>query len=261
MMQIIQPAFQHLREQILGQQPGILGKKAEHDAIEETGDAQVFALRKVGFGPRFGIGQFLGLPFLQGFGHLGNGLRQFLSDLRGGALGFEEFGIFKHGPQNPPVLRAVNLVVGELVGFLDRAVEIGLDDIPVEITHHQQRRIKERLPVPLELLVRFIQILLLALVFPAEAILFPHIGKPAFSRVTAIWRFNIEQLGVLDDALLETEKIIAGRIGLHWGLVAQQTTKVVEMLHVTGGFLALVAGPFLFKLGDCHFRKAVMPQN
>ena len=45
------------------------------------------------------------------------------------------------------MFRPVNLIVGEFVGFLDRAVEIGADDVAVEITGDQQRRIEQRFAI------------------------------------------------------------------------------------------------------------------
>ena len=85
--------------------------------------------------------------------------------------GLRKFGIFEHGAEHAQVFRAVNLGVGELVGLLDRAVEVGADDVAVEIADDQQGRIEQRLAVAEQLLVGFVEVLLLALVFPAEAVL------------------------------------------------------------------------------------------
>jgi len=42
------------------------------------------------------------------------------------------------------MFRPVNLIAGEFVGFLHRAVEIGADDVKVKIADDQQRRIEQR---------------------------------------------------------------------------------------------------------------------
>ena len=85
--------------------------------------------------------------------------------------------------ENPQVLRAVNLVIGELVGFLDGAVEVGADDVAVEIADDEQGRVEQALAVAEQLLVGFVEALLLALVFPAEKVLLPHVGKAALRRL------------------------------------------------------------------------------
>ena len=59
--------------------------------------------------------------------------------------------------------------------------------------------------------------------------------------------FEVEKLRVLDDALLEAKEIAAAGVGFRGRRLAQQSAKVVEMPLVGGGFLALVAGPFLFE--------------
>ena len=120
---------------------------------------------------------------LQGAGDLGDRLGECFGDLRGGALRFEEIGILEQRAEKAQILRAINLVVGELVGLLDRAVEVGADDVAVEIADDQQRRIEQRFAVAEQLLVGFVEVLLLALVFPGEAALFPHVGKAAFCLV------------------------------------------------------------------------------
>ena len=78
---------------------------------------------------------------------MGELFRQFLGDLGGGALGLEVFGSLESGAEHAPILRAVNLVIGELVGVRDRAVEVGLDDVAVEIAHDQQGWVVEGLGV------------------------------------------------------------------------------------------------------------------
>ena len=111
---------------------------AEDEAVEEPGDAEALALGDVDFGAGVSVGQLGAFSLVQGAGYLGELFRKLLGDLGSGALGFEELGILEGGKENAPVLRAVNVVVDELVNFLDRAVEVGLDDVAVEVADDQQ---------------------------------------------------------------------------------------------------------------------------
>jgi hypothetical protein len=70
----------------------------------------------------------------------------------------------------------------------------------VQVAHHQQRRILQRLPILQQLLVGGAQVLVLALVFPGEVAALPDIGEPAAT-------------ADLLDALLE------GVVGAGWVLV------------------------------------------
>lgn len=71
------------------------------------------------------------------------------------------------------------------------------------------------------------------------------VGEAALARVGCVaGSVEIKQLQILDDALLETEEVGAGRVGLGRGGVAEQATEVVEMSLVGGGFRALVSGKF-----------------
>jgi hypothetical protein len=90
-----------------------------------------------------GVGVFGAFAFLERDGDLGELLGERLGDLGGGALRFEKFRIGEKRAENPQIFRAVNLVVGEFVYLLNRAVEIGFDDVAVKIADHKQRRIQQ----------------------------------------------------------------------------------------------------------------------
>ena len=124
-MRIVQGRPGQLREELLGQQAGVLGEEAEDEAVKEPGDAEALALGDADFGAGVRVRQFGAFALVQGAGDFGELFREFLGDLGGGALGLEVFGILESGAEHAQVLRAVNLVVGELVGFRDRAVEVG----------------------------------------------------------------------------------------------------------------------------------------
>ncbi len=177
-------------------------------------------------------------------------LRQRLGDLVGRALRLEVIGILEGGAQQPQVLRAVNLVVGELVGFLDRAVEVGADDVAVEIADDQQGRIEQDFAVAQQLLVGIVEVLLLALVFPAKAVLLPHVGKAA-SGSSADRRASRSSLNANSSASLTTrfwkqKRSEPRRVGFRRGGLVEQPAEVVEMLLVGGGFLARDSGPTSF---------------
>src|ERR1035437_4552210 len=59
-------------------------------------------------------------------------------------------------------------------------------------------------------------------------------------------------MGVLDDAFLEAEEVVAAGVSFHRRRLAQDVAQIDEMLLVGGRFLALVAGPFLFEFSDRH---------
>ncbi|MCU0772609.1 MAG: hypothetical protein MUE94_12700 [Verrucomicrobia bacterium] len=228
-VRIVNPGLQDLAKELLGQESGVFGEEAKDDTIEETGDAEIFLLRKVHLRPRLGVRQLGGFPLLKGLGNLGNGFGQVLGHLRRRALGLQEVGVREHGAEKRQVFRAVNLGVGELLRLLNRAVEVRLDDVAVKVAHHQQGRIQQRFPVAEQLLVRFIEVLLLALVFPRKTALLPHVSK------TALVRFGFlsglvqrKKLRVFHHTLLEAEHL-AGRVFFQRRRHAQQAAEVVKV--------------------------------
>jgi hypothetical protein len=78
--------------------------------------------------------------------------------------------------------------------------------VSIKVADDQQGRVQECLAVELELAVSFLEVLVLALVFPAEAVLFPDIG-PALLRSRPLG--ETQQSGILDHAFLEAEEIVA----------------------------------------------------
>ena len=102
-----------LREELLGQQVGVLGEEAEDQAVKEPGDAEALALGDADFGAGVRVRQFGAFALVQGAGDLGELFRQLLGDLGGGALRLEVFGSLESGAEPAPALRAVNLVIGE----------------------------------------------------------------------------------------------------------------------------------------------------
>jgi hypothetical protein len=91
-----------------------------------------------------------------------------------------------------------------------------VDDDPVEVADDQQRRVFERLAVLQELVVGGGEVLVFALVFPAEAAALPHVG-PAFAAA------------VLRGAALEGEGLTR-RISRRRFRVAEHFAEIEEML-------------------------------
>jgi hypothetical protein len=213
------------------QEAGILGEKTKDNAIEESGNAEVLTLRDICFFARFGICELNALTLLQrarDFSDLGG---QGLGDLGSCPLRFEEIGVFKERAKNAEVFGTVNLVVVKFVGFLDRPVEVGADDVTGEITHHEQGRIQQGFAVAKELSIRLIEVLFLSFVFPGEATFFPDIGEAALARVAVIRAFmKLEEFEIFDDALLEAKEIRPGGVGQGWRGLTQKTAEIVEML-------------------------------
>jgi hypothetical protein len=79
-----------------------------------------------------------------------------------------------------------------------------------------------------KLFVGRVEALLLALVFPAETVLPPHVGKAALGGVAAVRVFEAEKLGALGDAFLEAEESVAARsasTGVGWPRRRQRSLK------------------------------------
>ena len=250
---LVDGGFGDVAENRLRQQAGILGKEAKNDAIEEAGDAEIAPLREVHFRAGLGVGQFHALTLLERLRDLGNGRGKGFRDLRGGALRLEVTRIEEQGTEHAPVFRAVEMGVGKLMHHLHRAVEIRADDVAVKIADHEQRRIEQRFAVAEQLLARFIKVLVLALVFPTEAVLFPNVS-PALLWFASLF-IEGQKARLLDDALLKTKEILAARIGFDWRLVMKHPAQVGEVLLIRGRFLARVARPLLFEFGWRHGKR------
>jgi len=75
--------------------------------------------------------------------------------------------------------------------------EVGADDDAVKVADHQQGRVGQRVAVEQELIVGRVEILVFALVFPAEKAFFPHVREAVAA-------------AVLGDAFLETVVLPVG---------------------------------------------------
>ena len=94
---------------------------------------------------------------------------------------------------------------GDLVGGGDGLREVGVDHDAVQVADHQQGRVVQGVAVAQELVVGGVQVLVLALVLPAEEALLPDVGEAVAA-------------AVLGRALLEAERLARwGRPRRAWG--------------------------------------------
>jgi len=110
--------------------------------------------------------------------------------------------------------------------------EIRADDDAVQVADDEEGRTGEGVAVEEELVIGVVQILVLALVFPAEEIFFPDIGEAIAA-------------AMLFCALFKAEDFARG-VGLGRGGMAQQVTQVQKMLLRGRAFLEFDFSP----LGD-----------
>src|SRR5205807_2132929 len=127
-------------------------------------------------------------------------LRQFFGDFSSCALRLEEFRIDKDRAKKREHPGLIDLCVGKLLCLLNGAVEVRADDVAVEIADDEKRWIEKRLAVTEKLAIGFIEVLLLAFVFPGETTALPDIGKATF--LVGLFRdastiIEGEELGVL----------------------------------------------------------------
>ena len=166
---------------------------------------------------RFRVGQFNRFAFLKRTGDCSNLSGQFLRDFRSCPLRLKEIRICEDRPQQVQDVWTVDVRICELVCLLHRTVEVGANDVTIEIADNEQRGIEQRLAIAQELLIRGIEILLFALVFPCKESVLPNVGEAALA--ISVWFLGdsagiVERKkpGVFDDALLKTKRFAAGRI-------------------------------------------------
>ena len=99
------------------------------------------------------------------------------------------------------------------------------------ITHHQQRRVQQIRSVLQQLPVGFIEIGVLAFVFPAEIAALENIGE-ALAAV------------LLGDAIFKGE-VFAGGIVFGWRGMTDEMTEIEEVFLAGGAFLQFGVPPFI----------------
>ena len=136
----------NLGEQVVGQQPHVLGKQGKQQPDEEVG--QLFVAKTA-------VAQQVAV-FFHLVGHVEQGIGRGFGDVLPGARWLEPLWL-KEGPGE--LLHAVaaeDVVQGEAVLLDGVVVEVGVDDDGADVAGDEQGRIFQRFAVKLELLVRFV---------------------------------------------------------------------------------------------------------
>ncbi len=199
-------------KQMVGQQPHIVGKHTEDEPVDEVRHLQVvrgaFVLR-----PLVTLAQVVGdarkLP------------RNVLRQVKTGVARPQSFGVDEHIAQHlqRARFRRVNQVIERnLVRDADRVRPVRVNDDPLKVARHQQRRMFERHRILEKLLMRLIEVRPLLLVLPGKKALLPHVGKAA-----ALVRL----LQMLFKAIRLPENVRINRL-----LDAEHLTKLVEVGRV-----------------------------
>ena len=203
------------------QEPHVLGEHTEHHSVDEVGHLLRFVaafaqpLRQRREGRRRALGE--GLPALPGPQALGLGHRplELVANRR-----FRE------------------IVQDELVRLADAVGPVGADAEARHVGDDQHRRVLQRERVLPELVERGVEVGVLALVLPGEAVPLPHVS-PAVAA------------GVLARAALEAI-VVAGRIGFGRRRLAQQPAQVDEVLLGRRALLQLRRAPLGDELARSH---------
>ena len=213
--------LQHAGEHVGGQQAHVLREHAEHQTVDEMRHRLRLVatlaqrLRQHRERRRRALGQRL--PALAGPETFGIGHRP-LELVAGGGVR--------------------EIVEPELVGQAHAVGPVGADAEPHHVRDDQQRRVLQRQRVLPELIEGGVEIGVLALVLPREAVPLPHVG-PAVAA------------GVLARASLEAV-VPAGGVGLGRRRLAEQPAQIDEMLLRRGALLQLRRPPLGDELTGCH---------
>ena len=177
------------------------------------------------------MGDFGGVEaaLAHGFGHVGEMLGGFLGDGDAGFAGPQFFGIEENGAEDFEAARLAEAVERDFVRDGYGFGEIGADDDAVQVADDEDWRAGEGIAVEEELIIGVVQILVLALVFPAEEILFPDIGEAIAA-------------AVLLRALFKAEGFARG-VGLGGRGMPEHPAHVEEMLLRGGAFLEFDFSP------------------
>ena len=77
-----------------------------------------------------------------------------------------------------PLIRLVQIIKRKLVSVLDRVGPVRMNTKPVHVANDEKRRIFKGHGILLQLNIRGLQVLMLALIFPTEMATFPDIRPP-----------------------------------------------------------------------------------
>ena len=143
--------LQHPGKDHVGQECRVFGEEAKNDAVQEVGD-----------------GAGVEAAFAHGGGNLADSGGGFLGDGDAGAAGDESLGIVKDGPHDFDVAGLGEGFERDFVDVGYGAGEVGAHHDAIQIAQDEQGRILQRIAVAQELVKGGVEILVLALVFPAS---------------------------------------------------------------------------------------------
>ena len=89
----------------------------------------------------------------------------------------EERGLFEDRLQSLAASRRQEIIEQQRARALPRVGEVGMDDNAIDVAHDQQRWILQGFPVVQQLLVRLVQVGVLALVLQSKEAVLEHVGK------------------------------------------------------------------------------------
>ncbi len=201
------------REEILWQQAHIFSEKAEEQADKEV---------------RAGLRRFAVAP--QNIGEPGKVGRRLARHLFRRLRRFERHGMVEHLVKHAALFRIEQIVQRQLVRALHCVGELGVDADDLHIGDDEQRRILQRVVILEQLLIRLIEVLVLALVLPGEVPLLPNVGEALSA-------------GGFGRARLEGEPL-AFRVVLGGRGMIQQAAEIVEVGLRAGALLERGLLPF-----------------
>jgi hypothetical protein len=106
-----------------------------------------------------------------------------LGNRRSGTARFEGFRIREYSLQQRLIMSIGKRAEVDQMSFLDRAREVGVNLDFVKVGNDQDRRVFERFPVEVELVIGGFQVGATALVLPGKVPTIPDIGPAVASRV------------------------------------------------------------------------------
>ena len=221
---------QHAGKHVVGQQADVFGEHAEDQAVDEMGDL----LRVVAAGP-----QGLREGGEGGGGALGQGLA---------ALARTQPLQVGHGPLEFVAHGGVGQIFKcELVPYADAVGPVGVDAETRHVGDDQQGRVLERQRVLAQLVEGGVEVFVLALVLPGEAVPLPDIGPAAAA-------------GVLAGTAFEAVALPA-RIVLRRRRLTQQPAQVDEMFLRGRALFQFGRTPLGDKILRVHLVSASLPAS
>ena len=221
--------LQHPGEQVVGQQAHVLGEHAEHETVDEV---------------RHRLRVVAALP--QRLRQLREGRRRPFGEPLPALAGPEPLRV-RHRPlELVSIGRVRELVEPELVRQADAVGPVGADAEPRHVRDDEDRRVLQGQRVLPQLVEGRVEVGVLPLVLPGEAMPLPHVGPAVAAAVLA--RSALEAV------------VLAGGVGLGRGQLAEEPAEVDEVLLRRRAFLQFRRPPLGDELDRCHVLPGAAPR-